>query len=177
MRYYYKNKDNTGFLNLKSPLNDERYVQITEEEFNELSKPKSPELTAEQKEAQEKAKKIAELKKKLSDTNYATINYLEGELPEEVYLPIKQNREMWRRQINILQYDPEKYKDKPYTITINLNDYTITVTTQESVPPVIEANEFLDFKVSKVVVPKGCSDAYKTATNWVMYSDCIEEVE
>ena len=37
MRYYYKNKDNTGFLNLKSPLiGDENYTQITEEEFNEL---------------------------------------------------------------------------------------------------------------------------------------------
>ena len=39
MRYYYKNKDNTGFANLKSPLNDENYIQITEEEFNELTKP------------------------------------------------------------------------------------------------------------------------------------------
>ena len=176
MRYYYK--DNKGNLcSLKSERLEEGYTQITEEEFNELSKPKIPEQTAEQKAKIETERKISELKKKLSDTNYATINYLEGELPEEVYLPIKENREMWRRQINILQYDPETYKDKPYTITINLNDYTITVTTQESVPPVIEANEFLDFKVSKVVVPKGCSDVYKTATNWVMYSDCIEEVE
>ena len=37
MRYYYKNKDNTGLLNLKSPLNDENYIQITEEEFEELT--------------------------------------------------------------------------------------------------------------------------------------------
>ena len=50
-RYYYKNKDNTGFLNLKSPLADENYIQITEEEFNELTKPK--ELTAEYKLIQE----------------------------------------------------------------------------------------------------------------------------
>ena len=72
-RYYYKNKDNTGFLNLKSPLVDENYIQITEEEFNELTKPKIPELTAEQKAAQEKAKKIAEYKKYLQDTDYIVL--------------------------------------------------------------------------------------------------------
>lgn len=60
MRYYYKNKDNTGFLNLKSPFVDENYIQITEEEFNELTKPK--ELTAEQKAKAELAKTIREKK-------------------------------------------------------------------------------------------------------------------
>lgn len=71
MRYYYKNKDNTGFLNLKSPLFDENYIQITEEEFNELTKPKEP--TAEEKAAQEKAKKIAEYKKYLAETDYIVL--------------------------------------------------------------------------------------------------------
>ena len=70
-RFYYKNKNNTGFLNLKSPLNDERYIQITKEEFEELTKPKEP--TAEQKAAQEKAKKIAEYKKYLQDTDYIVL--------------------------------------------------------------------------------------------------------
>ena len=73
MRYYYKNKDNTGFLNLKSPIADENYIQITDEEFNELTKPKIPELTAEQKAAYEKAKKIAEYKKYLQDTDYIVL--------------------------------------------------------------------------------------------------------
>ena len=73
MRYYYKNNDNTSFLNLKSPLVDERYTQITEEEFNELSKPKVYEPTAEQKAAQEKAQKIAEYKKYLQDTDYVVL--------------------------------------------------------------------------------------------------------
>ena len=72
MRYYYKNKDNTGFANLKSPINDEEnYIQITEEEFNELTKPKEP--TAEQKAAYDKAKKIAEYKKYLQDTDYIVL--------------------------------------------------------------------------------------------------------
>ena len=40
MRYYYKNKSNTGFLNLKSPMIDENYEEITEEQFKALTKPK-----------------------------------------------------------------------------------------------------------------------------------------
>ena len=59
-RFYYKSKDNTGFLNLKSPLNDVNYIQITEEEFNELTKPKEP--TAEQKAKMELTKTIREKK-------------------------------------------------------------------------------------------------------------------
>lgn len=60
MRYYYKNKDNKGFLNLKSPIVDENYIQITEEEFEEFTKPKEP--TAEQKAKVELAKTIREKK-------------------------------------------------------------------------------------------------------------------
>ena len=79
MRYYYKNKDNTGFLNLKSPLVDENYIQITEEEFNELTKLKIPELTAEQKAAQEKARKIAEYKAYLEKTDYIVLKIAEAQ--------------------------------------------------------------------------------------------------
>lgn len=61
-RFYYKNKNNTGFLNLKSPLIDDEYIQITKEEFEELTKPKEYVPTAEEKAAQEKARKIAEKK-------------------------------------------------------------------------------------------------------------------
>lgn len=71
MRFYYKNKDNTGFINLKSPLVDENYIQITEEEFKELTKPKEP--TAEEKAAQEKARQIATYKKYLQDTDYIVL--------------------------------------------------------------------------------------------------------
>lgn len=72
-RFYYKSKDNTGFLNLKSAITDERYVQITEEEFNELSKPKVYTPTAEEIAAQEKAKKVAEYKKYLAETDYIVL--------------------------------------------------------------------------------------------------------
>ena len=72
-RFYYKSKDGTGFLNLKSPLVDENYIQITEEEFKELTKPKEYVPTAEEKAAQEKARKIAEYKKYLQDTDYIVL--------------------------------------------------------------------------------------------------------
>lgn len=50
---------------------EDGYTQITEEEFNELRKPTEP--TKEQKAAQEKAKKIAEYKKYLQDTDYIVL--------------------------------------------------------------------------------------------------------
>ena len=49
------------------------YTQITEEEFNELTKPKVYVPTAEEKAAYEKAKKIAEYKKYLQDTDYIVL--------------------------------------------------------------------------------------------------------
>lgn len=86
-RFYYKNKDNTGFLNLKSPTVDENYIQITKEEFEELTKPKVYVFTAEEKAAQEKAKKVAEYKKYLQDTDYIVLKmgeYLADGNTEEV---------------------------------------------------------------------------------------------
>lgn len=55
----------------------EGYIQITEEEFNELRKP--PEPTEEQKSKMEKARKIAELKKRLSKTDYIVLKIAEAQ--------------------------------------------------------------------------------------------------
>lgn len=76
-RFYYKSKDSKGFLNLKSPLVDENYIQITKEEFDELTKPKEP--TAKEKAAQEKAKKIAEYKSYLFKTDYIVLKIAEAQ--------------------------------------------------------------------------------------------------
>ena len=111
-RFYYKNKNNTGFLNLKSAINDENYIQITEEEFNELTKPKVYVPTAKQKAAQEKAKKIAEYKKYLEDTDYiaakiaeANFNSDTAELAElhKQYDSVILQRKGWREAINRLE--------------------------------------------------------------------------
>ena len=106
-RFYYKNKNNTGFLNLKSPLIDENYIQITEEEFKELTKPKEP--TAEEKAAQEKARKNAEYKKYLEDTDYVVLKISEAmaegneELKKELmlqYAGILAIRKAYRQELN-----------------------------------------------------------------------------
>lgn len=78
-RFYYKSKERKGFLNLKSALVDENYIQITKEEFEELTKPKEYVPTAEQKAAYEKAKKIAEYKKYLQDTDYIVLKIAEAQ--------------------------------------------------------------------------------------------------
>ena len=77
MRYYYK--DNKGNLcSLKSERLADGYIQITEEEFNELSTPKIPELTAEQKLKQENLAEIAKYKKYLADTDYIVLKIAEA---------------------------------------------------------------------------------------------------
>ena len=109
-RFYYKSKDNTSFFNLKSPLADKEYIQITKEEFEKLTKPKEP--TAEEKAAQEKAKKIAEYKKYLKDTDYIAAKIAEAnfncdteELVElhKQYDSIILQRKGWRQAINKLE--------------------------------------------------------------------------
>ena len=98
MRYYYKNKDNTGFLNLKSPLVDENYIQITEEEFNELTKPKVYVPTAEEIAAQEKSKKIAEYKKYLADTDYIVLKIAEAQSEGDTST-VAQLRDIYKEQL------------------------------------------------------------------------------
>lgn len=111
-RFYYKSKEGNGFLNLKSPMIDENYIQISKEEFDELTKPKVYEPTAEQKAAQEKAKKIAEYKKYLADTDYIVLKmgeYLADGNTEAVetvkaeYAEQLEQRKQAREKINELE--------------------------------------------------------------------------
>lgn len=111
-RFYYKSKDNTGFLNLKSPLIDKNYIQITKEEFEELTKPKKYAPTAEQKAAQEKAKKIAEYKKYLADTDYIAAKIAEANFNSDTielaelhkrYDSVILQHKGWREAINKLE--------------------------------------------------------------------------
>lgn len=89
---------------------EDGYTQITEEEFNELTKP--PELTEEQKAKIEKARQIAELKKKLADTDYIVLKIAEAQADGETekvaelkttYATELANRKLWRKQINELE--------------------------------------------------------------------------
>ena len=52
---------------------------------------------------QEKAKiKIAELKKKLFDTDYQVLKWKEGELTDEQFEPMRLQRKAWREEIRRL---------------------------------------------------------------------------
>ena len=97
-RFYYKSKDGKGFINLKSPITDENYIQITEEEFNELTKPKVYTPTAEEIAAQEKAKKIAEYKKYLADTDYIVLKIAEAQSEGETST-VSQLRDIYKEQL------------------------------------------------------------------------------
>ena len=100
-RFYYKKKDNTSFLNLKSPLIDEGYIQITEEEFNELTK--LPEPTAEQKALIEKNSRIAELHKKLEELDYVGVKIATGRATREEYSDKIALMSAYARELNLLE--------------------------------------------------------------------------
>lgn len=111
-RYYYKNKNNTGFINLKSPLIHDNYIQITKEEFEESTKLKSRELTVEEKASQEKTKQIFTLKKKLADTDYIVLKIAEALAENDTAMVTLLNttyatelaaRKSWRVEINKLE--------------------------------------------------------------------------
>lgn len=51
----------------------------------------------------EKQTRIAELKRKLSETDYQAIKYAEGFISETDYAPIKAQRQAWRDEINALE--------------------------------------------------------------------------
>lgn len=46
---------------------------------------------------------INELKRQLAETDYQAIKYAEGQITEEEYRPIKEQRQIWRDKINELE--------------------------------------------------------------------------
>ena len=97
-RFYYKSKEGKGFLNLKSAIIDDDYIQITKEEFEELTTPKVYVPTAEEIAAQEKANKIAEYKKYLADTDYIVLKIAEAQSEGETST-VSQLRDIYRDQL------------------------------------------------------------------------------
>ena len=49
------------------------------------------------------------------------------------------------------------------------------ITMKPTTPPTIASNTFDASKLNKIIVPVGCGDAYKNATNWSNFADYIEE--
>ena len=99
-RYYYKYK-NGGLMNLKTPINNPDLIEITEQEFNELSKPK--ELTAEQQALIQKNNRIAELHKKLEELDYVGVKIATGRATREEYADKIALMSAYARELNLLE--------------------------------------------------------------------------
>lgn len=104
-RYYYK-KGNS-YLNLKSPIKEDGYEEITEEEFKALTKPPVFQVN-------ENKKQINALKKKLTDTDYIVLKIAEAVADNDTatvtalkteYATELANRKAWRSQINELEIE------------------------------------------------------------------------
>ena len=54
--------------------------------------------------------KIEFLRNQLRLTDYQAIKYAEGELTEQEFLPMKENRKIWRVEINSLENELLKLK-------------------------------------------------------------------
>ena len=102
-RYFYK-KGNS-YLNLKSPITEEGYEEITEEEFKALTKPPVFQVN-------ENQKQINVLKNKLNDTDYIVLKIAEAVADNDTatvtalkteYATELANRKEWRNQINELE--------------------------------------------------------------------------
>ena len=105
--FYYKNIDNTAFYSLSSEAEDKSLIEISETEFIENTK--LPEITEEDlaryRQMQEKENRISELKSLLAKTDYQAIKFAEGELSAEDYAEMKEQRRLWRIEINQLSVD------------------------------------------------------------------------
>lgn len=50
-----------------------------------------------------------------------------------------------------------------------------TITFLSTTPPTIGSGTFKDNYIRKIIVPKGCGEVYKNATNWSNFAEYIEE--
>lgn len=62
-----------------------------------------------------------------------------------------------------------------YGLSIGLSSAKATLTFLGTIPPTIASGAFSKSYLEKIIVPKGCGEAYKTATNWANFADYIEE--
>lgn len=62
-----------------------------------------------------------------------------------------------------------------YGLDIGLSSKKATITMLPTTPPSIETNTFNRNFINQIIVPAGCGDAYKAATNWANFADYIVE--
>lgn len=105
-RYYYKN--GTSLMDLDEPLEilPEGCVQITEKEFNEeyTRLRTSPFINHANN---SKRIRIFELKQLLAESDYKQAKWKDGDMTDEEYEPIRQQRHAWRVEINQIEEELE----------------------------------------------------------------------
>lgn len=65
-------------------------------------------------EIKEKSEQIMYLRGHLHNTDYKAIKYAEGELTEEEYAPIREQRRVWRTEIRTLEAEIEAIRGIGY---------------------------------------------------------------
>lgn len=106
--YYYK--DGNALLDSKHQLDETEignYVEITEEEYITFRSQQNSKGNHDQTEVDINRKKIADLKELLDSSDYKLCKYLDGDMTEEDYAPIRQQRHAWRVEINRLEAEIE----------------------------------------------------------------------
>lgn len=63
---------------------------------------------------QEKSEQIAHLRGHLHNTDYKAIKFAEGELTEEEYAPIREQRRLWRTEVRTLEAEIEAIRGMGY---------------------------------------------------------------
>ena len=64
---------------------------------------------------------------------------------------------------------------KSYSLRIGSSTNKATITFLGITPPSLESYSLNANSLNKIIVPAGCGEAYKTATNWANLADYIEE--
>ena len=62
-----------------------------------------------------------------------------------------------------------------FALPIGTTTTKATITMKPTTPPTISSNTFNASYLNKIIVPAGCGDTYKSATNWSKFADYIEE--
>ena len=107
-KYYYRDGINLGVT--KHKLSKEErgsYVEITEEEYNALCSQQNNKGNHNQTEIEIKRNRIAELKGVLDSSDYKQRKWIDGDMTDEEYAPIKAQRHAWRVEINQLEAEIE----------------------------------------------------------------------
>lgn len=84
------------------PITDDM-IEINDNILAEIGKSKQFDANGNIIDYVDNAKKIAELKQQLADTDYKAIKYAEGLISDKEYKSIKEQRQAWRDEINQLE--------------------------------------------------------------------------